>query len=470
MKNPVLANGAAETEYLFGTKLSAYNSAPASIKNDVMAITENTTLYARWAECKEISTAAQLKEIANDLTGWYKLTADITLTEEWTPVGLYYASYEFYEPNWWLYSFRGTLDGNGHKISGLQLNTLDFADTAITEKEGSADGTTGFFASAVNCTVKNLTIDGARITITDYKQDTHAYVSVLAAFVQGSNTLFENCTVSNATINVSCEDVWYYGISGLFAGHWGGHANKCNFIGGSITVTAAYTKATTKPYEAIYVGGLVGEGYAWLDNCDAKTTVSLTINDSRTEVSAPMNVYYGGVSGYQRYGYINNCYSKAAMNFVNHNATVVDGQKFTAGGILGAYDTMYGLMGTAYVGIGGCRVSNCLDNSAFTATGSAVFAADLSIIGEVPMNMIVDAYNQSFNVDMTNFKRADGSYTFFGAFNCVKVRGSGTAGTDTDGNVTVNSESAVYGERLIAPRKIYLIRKKTCNRKIRICR
>ena len=132
VKNPVLANGAADTEYLFGTKLSAYNSAPASIKNDVMAITENTTLYARWAECKEISTAAQLKEIANDLTGWYKLTADITLTEEWTPVGLYYATYEFYEPNWWLYSFRGTLDGNGHKISGVQLSTLDFADTAIT--------------------------------------------------------------------------------------------------------------------------------------------------------------------------------------------------------------------------------------------------------------------------------------------------------------------------------------------------
>lgn len=105
------------------------------MKNDVMAITENTTLYARWTECKEISTAAQLKEIANDLTGWYKLTADITLTEEWTAVGLYYGSYEFYEPNWWLYSFRGTFDGNGHKINGLQLNTLDFADTAITEKK-----------------------------------------------------------------------------------------------------------------------------------------------------------------------------------------------------------------------------------------------------------------------------------------------------------------------------------------------
>lgn len=305
---------------------------------------------------------------------------------------------------------------------------------------------------------------------------------MLAAFVQGSNTLFENCTVSNATISVSCENVWYYGISGLFAGHWGGHANNCNFIGGSIALTATYTKAATKADETIYVGGLVGEGYAWLDNCDAKTTVSLTINDSRAEVSTPMNVYYGGamasstylnkvtyegnisldytksagaanvyyggVSGYQRYGYINNCYSKAAMNFVNHNANVVDGQEFTAGGILGAYDTMYGLMGTAYFGIGGCRVSNCLDNSAFTATGAAVFASDLAIIGFVPADAVVDAYNQSFNVDMTNFKRADGSYTFFGAFNCVKVRVGGTAGTDVDGNVKVNSESAVYGESI----------------------
>lgn len=346
--------------------------------------------------------------------------------------------------------YSGTIDC-ALPVGGVQLSTLDFADTAITEKEGSADGTTDFFAAAVNCTVKNLTIDGARITITDYKQDTHAYVSVLASFVQGSNTLFENCTVSNATINVSCEDIWYYGVSGLFAGYWGGHANNCKFTGGSITLTAAYTKATTKPYEAIYMGGLVGEGYAWLDNCEAKTTASLVINDSRTEISAPMNVYYGGatasstylnkvtyegnislgytkaagaanvyyggVSGYQRYGYINNCYSKAAMSFVNNNANAVDGQKFAAGGILGAYDTMYGLMGTAYFGIGGCRVSNCLDNSAFTVTGATVFAAGLSIIGEVPMDAVVDAYNQTFKVDMTNFKRADGSYTFFGAFN-----------------------------------------------------
>ena len=66
------------------------------------------------------------------------------------------------------------------------------------------------------------------------------------------------------------------------------------------------------------------------------------------------------------------------------------------------------------------------------------------------MDMIVDAYNQSFNVDMTKFKRVDGSYTFFGAFNCVIVRAGGTAGTDTDGNVTVKSESAVYGEAVKA--------------------
>ncbi len=481
VQNPTLSNGASDKEYLFGTKLSAYNSAPASIKNDVMAITENTTLYARWVECKEISTAAQLKEMANDLTGWYKLTADITLAGEWTPIGLYYASYEFYEPNWWLYSFRGTLDGNGYKISGLQLNTLDFADNAISAIEGSADGTTGFFAAAVNCTVKNLTIDGAQITISNYEQDTHAYASVLAAFVQGTETLFENCTVSNATINVSGKDVWYYGVSGLFAGHWGGHANNCKVENSTITVTASFTKATTKPYEAIYVGGLVGEGYAWLDNCDAKATVSLTINDSRLETSVPMNVYYGGatasstyinkvtyegnisldytkaageaniyyggVSGYQRYGYINNCYSKANMSFDNKNSAIVTGQKFVAGGILGGYDTMYGLMGAAYFFIpNGCRVNNCLDNSVFTATGTAVFASDLAIIGEVPMDAVVDAYNQSFNVDLTSFKRADNSYTFFGAFNCVKVRASGTAGTDVDGNVTVTAESATYGE------------------------
>ena len=473
-RNVTLVNGVSDKQYLFGTKLSAYNSAPASIQNDVMEITGNTTLYARWVTCREISTAEELKDMANDMNGWYKLTADITLEGEWSPIGGYYFSYEFYEPAWWLHSFHGILDGNGHSIKGLTLSKLTFADDAFTATEGSGNGTTALFASAVNCTVKNLVIDGADIRISDYKEDTHVYVSAVAAFVQGGNSLFENVTVRNSAIEVSCKDSWYIGVAGLFAGHWGGQAINCSVENTSITVNPTYTKVLDgKPYEAVYVGALVGEGYTFVTGCSANADVTLSVTDQRSEAAVPMNVYFGGatasstyldkvsyegtialdydkaagdinvyfggVTGYQRYGYIRNCYSKAAIS-LNDNGAALGGEK-AVGGILGSYDTMYALMGAAYFYIpGGDRVTNCLDNSTYTG--------NLEIIGSVPADYMLDAYNAAFGVDLSEFKRADGSYTFLGAFNCVKIRSEGTTGTDMDGNVTVTSEEAAYGEAL----------------------
>lgn len=484
--NPVLSNGASDKEYLFGTKLeTTYNQPPAHLHNEVTEITSDATLYARWVEVKEISTAAQLKEIANDLTGWYKLTADITLTEEWTPIGLYYANYEFYQPAWWLYSFRGTLDGNGHKISGLQLTTLDFTDNAVSATEGSADGTTAFFGSAVNCVVKDLTIEGANVTITNYEVNTHAYVSVLAAFVQGQTTLFENCTVKEATINVSTKNVWYVAVAGLFGGHWGGNAKNCNVVNSTITVSTATDKILESySYEAIYVGGLVAEGYAWMNNCKSDVDITYTLNDTRSQVAenVPVNVYlggamasstylqgviydgsialnytkavgkadvyFGGLSGLQRYGYVNNCLAKAAMSYTDNNATTVEGQTFTVGGILGANDTLYGVMGYACFGIqNGCRVNNCIDMSTLTKNGTA--EENLQTIGKYAIyDAEVKGYAEALGADVSSFTNAD-TYTsnFFGAFNCVKVRGE-AAEADANGTVTVASENAIYGEAL----------------------
>ena len=485
--NPTLTNGASDKEYLFGTKLeTTYNQPPAHLHNEVTEITSDTTLYARWVEVKEISTAAQLKEMANDLTGWYKLTADITLTEAWTPIGLYYANYEFYQPAWWLYSFRGTLDGNGHKISGLQLTTLDFADNAVTATEGSADGTTALFASAVNCTVKNLTIDGAAVTITNYEANTHAYVSVLAAFVQGSNTLFENCTVKNATINVSTKNVWYVAVSGLFAGHWGGNAKNCDIIDSTISVTTATDKILEGyTYEANYVGGLVGEGYAWMKNCDAKNvSVNYTLNDTRSQTAenvpvnvylggamasstylqgvtyngnitfnftkavGPTDIYFGGLSGLQRYGFIQNSLAKATMTFSNNNSAVVTGQKFATGGILGGFDATMGLVGAMFQ-IVGDRITNCIDLSTLSMTGTSVLASDLKSVGSIPADAVVKAMAPSMGVDLTNFTRADNTLNYFGRFNSVRVSGTATD-ADVDANVTVAQESDLYGEALKA--------------------
>jgi hypothetical protein len=83
----------------------------------------------------EISSEAGLRAIANDLNGSYKLTADITLTTDWTPLG----------------TFKGTLDGDGHIISGLYVyepRTNQRALFSITE--GATIRNVGFENAYVN--------------------------------------------------------------------------------------------------------------------------------------------------------------------------------------------------------------------------------------------------------------------------------------------------------------------------------
>ncbi|MDD3489514.1 MAG: T9SS type A sorting domain-containing protein [Paludibacter sp.] len=86
----------------------------------------------------EISTVQGLKDIAKDLAGSYKLTADLVLTEEWTPIGTEAAP------------FTGVLDGNGHIIKGLK--------TTIT-----ANSRVGLFGVAKNAEIKKLGLEDVNL-------------------------------------------------------------------------------------------------------------------------------------------------------------------------------------------------------------------------------------------------------------------------------------------------------------------
>ena len=67
------------------------------------------TSVSAFAQTK-ISTEAQLKAIATNLSNSYVLTQDITLSDnEWTPIGTKDSP------------FTGTLDGQGHTIKGLTV-------------------------------------------------------------------------------------------------------------------------------------------------------------------------------------------------------------------------------------------------------------------------------------------------------------------------------------------------------------
>lgn len=110
----------------------------------------------------EISTVEGLKAVQNDLTGSYKLTADITLTEAWTPIT----------------NFTGTFDGNGHIINGLNINSIDANELAL-------------FAKTTGATIKKLGIENARLI---GKND----IAGLVGQMNGGS--IEECYVSNSYI------------------------------------------------------------------------------------------------------------------------------------------------------------------------------------------------------------------------------------------------------------------------------
>lgn len=364
-------------------------------------------------------------------------------------------------------------------------------DDEVSKIEGEANGNAGFIAAAVDCDIKDLTINNSSVNIANYEvEGGHIYVGTLAAFIQGANSTFTNCTVSNSNINITGTNIWYYAVGSLLGGYWGGKTENCKVIGSNtINLVTNFNKDLKRPYEAIYVGGLIGEGYAGINNSFALVNETLSINDSRTgtistsEKYEGTHVYYGGAlgsstyvenissegtatlnfnknegaadinfggsTGYQRYGYINNIYAHTNLILNNLNTNVVNGQKFNIGGILGINDIMYGLMGPAFFGLSSCgTIKNSFDYSSLTTTGTEVYSKDLDFVSEVPLDYMVDAYNAAFGADLSSFKRDDGSYTLFGAFSSVKIRTDVISQTDRDGNLTINDISESYGEAL----------------------
>ncbi len=222
-----------------------------------------------------ISNETQLRAFAaavntdENFSGKYiKLSADITLTQQWTPAG-------GNTP----YPFSGSFDGNGHTVSGLTIGSADapakyqyaglFAyiengtvtnlklkDVAITtENSGSsriyAGGLTGFIDQSVysggSITGSSGYIDNVSVTgkVSVSSNSGAAYAAGLASSViRGTIT---NCS-ADVQITASSKSAYVYagGLTGIFAR--AGLFN--NRISGAITVSSSLNKAS--------LGGLAG--------------------------------------------------------------------------------------------------------------------------------------------------------------------------------------------------------------------
>ena len=129
-------------------------------------------------------------QIREDLYGWYVLDADIDLSgiADWNPIGSYESDYEMADGEWWKKAFKGRLDGQGHKISGLHLTT----DTPTMK---------ALFGAVANGEICNLTIENCRIDL----KSSSVYAAPLIAVMKqdgGRQAIVQNVEVKNVQVKV----------------------------------------------------------------------------------------------------------------------------------------------------------------------------------------------------------------------------------------------------------------------------
>ena len=171
---------------------------------------------------KFIYTAEDLASIDDSeeaLSGYYILMKDIDLSsylskdgagyndgKGWTPIGLYTDSIDKTVAT--KYSFKGTFDGNGYKISGLYANRKDVVSFNA-----------GLFGSITNsATIKNLGVEG-ELTVSSYS----------GGFVGLNEGTIENCW-ANVEMNVESGEASYRYVGG-FVGNNLGNIVDCYSIG-----------------------------------------------------------------------------------------------------------------------------------------------------------------------------------------------------------------------------------------------
>lgn len=207
---------------------------------------------------------------------YYKLGADIALTEEWTPI----------------HNFAGSFDGDGHTVSGMTIGT---AESPVDKTE------VGFFDNlAANASVQNLNITGAAIYAkTSGKLDNTAG-GVLAGAVKSAK--INNCTVQGSMVSVNAGNFAYTGgligqmtedtyvtnciadvpvkavsaTNAAFAGGLIGNASGSNLVANCAALGDVTANGVNSQYNNSAVGGLIGYASFLVENCYAAGNVTLT--------------------------------------------------------------------------------------------------------------------------------------------------------------------------------------------------
>ena len=260
---------------------------------------------------------------------------DITLTEEWTPIG----------GNRYDNQFNGKYEGNDKTISNIIINNYTaytglFGDiyggsiSNLTLRDANIDGGyrdyTGVLCGLLdNSSVENIKIEG-NINLSS----TGRYVGALTG--QTNSCIIREVLVTG-NINVSSVSDYDEGnyIGGLIGWNGGSDVTYCcvdslegsvkgnNYVGGLFGYSSGGETNTNSCYSRInveangqYVGGFAGsyEG-PLMENCYSDCQITIKEGD---------NEYYGGLVGDLRsYVYLYNCYASGSLLLNSSNANYV---------------------------------------------------------------------------------------------------------------------------------------------------
>lgn len=225
----------------------------------------------------QIATAEDLmllSEYVNQIntSAHFKLTADIDMTDSlWTPIGRYFYGnsdnpLDFYHP----IAFHGVLDGNGHIIKNLTINTSsERAMEQNTSWQNIQAAFIGFAAGTQDnpTLIKNLTLENVHISIDSYGYES-AYASSfvgMAGTMNASQVTIENCHVTGMVRggNESSH------VAGFAAENHGDIIN-CSFEG--------VLECAAKSNEA-KVGGFAVKNAGNIDRCSAGSMIIVNPTD-----------------------------------------------------------------------------------------------------------------------------------------------------------------------------------------------
>ena len=255
----------------------------------------------------EIATAAQLKWFADEVNGGKpelnaRLTDDIDLSSvcskrsPWTPIGDYSKNA----------SFRGTFDGQDHKITGLYLknNTTDFSNVNNYYK--------ALFGYCDGVTIKNLSVYGEALA------SSGRYIAGIAGSVHAIYThrtsIIENCH-SYVTMTGTPTNNMLYGYAGIAAAAKDTIIRNCS------------NNADITGYQG-YTGGIVADasnGTVTIENC--WNTGNIHLRGWQSDFRG-----VGGIAGrLENTATVTNCYNTGNISFFYKTQRIAQ----AAGGIVG---------------------------------------------------------------------------------------------------------------------------------------